>query len=750
MLLLDLDAAVLRPRQLMSFFAPLSHYDLVGVMEGFSRGWDGTDTARRNDSLAAPPDPTGRGWEVNTGVLAVRKQAAWLIGKWGEEFSQRVELYSRLTGVDQSALMLVLARESRARLFTMPPSYNFRAPTLYAAELGGPVVLHTRAAMRAKPAYRAAMGSVAEAVASVINRAIHGGGEPGRSSGKSLRGSELGWGSGRSRGGDGRDSGNRGGAGSRRDAARPEKSDSRAREPPWNCRHLPGGCAGKAATRLAGGAATAAGTDSAGGTNQGGELGRTSGSSRGGGGRGRERETPRNCRQLPGGCAGKAATRLAAEINSAGIFGPAMAAENGSVVSGPTSTATRALSNLTGSWCMQHAGCMASWWRPSDLSDVRRRSLTHAWRLSRPRAGCMLPDSPRTAGATPDCSCFAPNEGIGRQAAPCPAPGKHQPLAPAFEGEFGFELLHGLPFLHWLHGCGLLRMTRACGGMRPFYYFSGQHQETSCHDRPARSHWRGGTLPDGVADGWSWFGRQSARFYAYPSGRWRPPPLHARYASLPLPPLDRSRPARRVYVSNKFYPEGSGNVENFFSLRDVQLILETLLPCGFQVVYNHPTLDDIGASTPDANDRGRKTVGDGKLGDVAMMHQKYAAQLATGTIMLLPNLGVNLSFNEVQLRAVARSGCFLVPQGGAGVMAFYQPGFHVVHDVTGKERCRGGSGEYFQYFAQLPQGAGESIVYNTQGDPSRLVEALRAMCDTSVCERAETRPASSPLAPTGL
>ena len=142
-LLLDLDAAVLRPRQLLSFFAPLSHYDLVGVMEGFSRGWDGTDTARRNDSLAAPPDPTGRGWEVNTGVLAVRKQAAWLVGKWGEEFTQRVELYSRLTGVDQSALMLVLARESRARLFAMPPSYNFRAPTLYAAELGGPVVLHT-------------------------------------------------------------------------------------------------------------------------------------------------------------------------------------------------------------------------------------------------------------------------------------------------------------------------------------------------------------------------------------------------------------------------------------------------------------------------------------------------------------------------------------------------------------------------------------------------------------------------------
>ena len=280
MLLLDLDAAVLRPRQLLSFFAPLSHYDLVGVMEGFSRGWDGTDTARRNDSLAVPPDPTGRGWEVNTGVLAVRKQAAWLVGKWGEEFTQRIELYSRLTGVDQSALMLVLARESRARLFTMPPSYNFRAPTLYAAELGAPVVLHTRAAMRVKQQYRASMGSVAETVAGVIDRAIHGGGggELGRNSGKSRGGYELGQGSGNSRGDGGR------GGGNRRGAARQEKSaEGAAREPPRNCRQLPGGCAGKAAARLAGGAA--ADTDSAG----------TNG-----------REPPRNCRQLPGGCAGKA------------------------------------------------------------------------------------------------------------------------------------------------------------------------------------------------------------------------------------------------------------------------------------------------------------------------------------------------------------------------------------------------------------------------------------------------------------
>ena len=74
----------------------------------------------------------------------------------------------------------------------------------------------------------------------------------------------------------------------------------------------------------------------------------------------------------------------------------------------------------------------------------------------------------------------------------------------------------------------------------------------------------------------------------------------------------------------------------------------------------------------------------------------------------------------------------------------YVPGLHVVHDVTGKERCEPGSGEYWQYFAQLPQRAGESIVLNTNGRTERLADALRAMCETSVCERAPTEAAVSP------
>ena len=57
-----------------------------------------------------PPDEAGRGWEVNTGLLAVRRQAEPLVRAWAAEFGARISLYARLSGVDQSALMLVLVR----------------------------------------------------------------------------------------------------------------------------------------------------------------------------------------------------------------------------------------------------------------------------------------------------------------------------------------------------------------------------------------------------------------------------------------------------------------------------------------------------------------------------------------------------------------------------------------------------------------------------------------------------------------
>ena len=122
---------------------------------------------------------------------------------------------------------------------------------------------------------------------------------------------------------------------------------------------------------------------------------------------------------------------------------------------------------------------------------------------------------------------------------------------------------------------------------------------------------------------------------------------------------------------------------------------------------------------------------DASLG-AAWPHARPTAPTFASSILVAP---------PPQLRAVAKARCFLAPQGGASYLTFYQPGFHVVTDRTGKERClsaqlasNGALGTYWHYYTALPGTSGESIIYNVAGNRSRLVAALDVMCRTTVCE----------------
>ena len=504
--------------------------------------------------------------------------------------------------------------------------------------------------------------------------------------------------------------------------------------------------------------------------------------------------------------------------------------------SSTTHVSAEALKALSAGWCHEAEGCIASDWTPQHLPSRFAASLLHAGKSANARGAtragisCFDLNSGGSAAtfSTPLTSYTAPGKvpalcpdgsrpdplraaahnstsaGVTRQgflsaaaaaAAASPfaavaaaAAGKMRAgaghvrsgrdagrLSPVFEGEFGFELLHALPFLHWLGSCGMLAPTSACRGMAPFYFFSASHSERRCGTRPARSRWLAGSIPRGTLDGWSWAGRHSLQFYAYPSSRWMPPPLHAHYRHLPLParpgaaqsgggggggaqsgsqggtmgggtmgggtPHSTATWRKRVWLQNKYYPEGHGSADNFWSLDEVSLILDRLLGSGFQVVYNHPELALLG--TADVNDEGKKQASF-QLGDSELIRRRFSPQLASGALLLLPQLAKgawsSLSYNEVQLRVLAKSRCFLAPQGGASYLTFYQPGLHVVNDRTGKERCpsaqlasNGRAGTYWHYYTMLASAAGESIIYNVAGNRSRLNGALDVMVRSDVC-----------------
>ena len=93
------------------------------------------------------------------------------------------------------------------------------------------------------------------------------------------------------------------------------------------------------------------------------------------------------------------------------------------------------------------------------------------------------------------------------------------------------------------------------------------------------------------------------------------------------------------------------------------------------MVYNHPELALLGAR--DVNDLG-KTKSGYQLGDAELLHRSYGDAIASGALLLLPQLARTvwkaIPYNEVQLRAVSKMRCFLAPQGGASYLTFYQPG----------------------------------------------------------------------------
>jgi hypothetical protein len=105
-----------------------------------------------------------------------------------------------------------------------------------------------------------------------------------------------------------------------------------------------------------------------------------------------------------------------------------------------------------------------------------------------------------------------------------------------------------------------------------------------------------------------------------------------------------------------------------------------------------------------------------------------------------------LTHNELQLRLASKARCFIAPHDGASYVTFYQPGLHVMTDVSGRERCnvlptrekqRGRSGtlsaQYYHHYTRLA-GEDDSIIYNVEGSVSELRKVLEVMCTQEVCD----------------
>ena len=104
-------------RTLMDVFKPLKHYDLAAVFEGYAIG-------------PRPTPAVGDGWEINTGMLAIKRDALPLVKKWLAIFKRDQAVLDQYISGEQQALMMALEEAPWYRFFPLSSIFNFRRPTI--------------------------------------------------------------------------------------------------------------------------------------------------------------------------------------------------------------------------------------------------------------------------------------------------------------------------------------------------------------------------------------------------------------------------------------------------------------------------------------------------------------------------------------------------------------------------------------------------------------------------------------------
>jgi hypothetical protein len=78
----------------------IQYFDIAGVMEGYS--------SPLKDGKSFPA--VGRGWEMNTGMFALRKSAAPLMQKWIDEFVRNADVFVEAESGEQQCKHMHIAQ----------------------------------------------------------------------------------------------------------------------------------------------------------------------------------------------------------------------------------------------------------------------------------------------------------------------------------------------------------------------------------------------------------------------------------------------------------------------------------------------------------------------------------------------------------------------------------------------------------------------------------------------------------------
>ncbi len=225
---------------------------------------------------------------------------------------------------------------------------------------------------------------------------------------------------------------------------------------------------------------------------------------------------------------------------------------------------------------------------------------------------------------------------------------------PLYYGEFGYELICVVPFVHYLAKIKRLEETCGVSNTSPLYFFSPRHTEVT----RARE-WK-------LGPSWNSF-PYYGRFHFF---QWRPPDYKSFFKNQEL-----RFPKPLFIVHNKYTTEWGGPPINYLDLPTLREIFRILEPF-YQVVYIRPQSNLITAQGL-SDDQENLT-----LSDHEMIRKEFK------NVVLFDDLLIQnpkKRFNEIQFMLHANCDRFVSVQGGNSAIASYFGGKNCIYFKQGEE-----------------------------------------------------------------
>jgi hypothetical protein len=249
---------------------------------------------------------------------------------------------------------------------------------------------------------------------------------------------------------------------------------------------------------------------------------------------------------------------------------------------------------------------------------------------------------------------------------------------PMYRGEFGPETVMVTPVAFFLHTCGVLASTRGCGNMSAFYWFSPHHtDDATCSREPGHEELLTSEEPKNKI---GCFRNVTDGLLPVP---WRPVPYVAHFWKAALNSKKRYMYAPfQLAIFNKYEKEWGERPTNFLDLPTIRaLAKEFKATCGAnaRVLYSRTR----GHSPGEAKDtQALLDLTDGAgLTDVDVMRSQDHVELLEDVYSEWPGL----SANEIKLRLLTRTKCFIAAQGGGQFPLAFFGGTNIVFKRRGRE-----------------------------------------------------------------